>query len=139
MFKSVDVNGHFKLYFTRLEDGQEIQRRDQLELDRFLDPRWIAFGTTPEAFQKSEAIQGDPAGSRVDRVLDRFLDRPLDRRWIAHSDLHDYAQDDIKPTTVKVADGLDNIYIRFTVNRRCPSSQSAGAHRTGRFPFLRKS
>ncbi len=70
--------------------GKKVRQRVQLELDRFLDPRWIVFGTPPEAFQKSEAIQGDPAGSRVDRFLDRFLDRMLDRRWNGHSDLHYY-------------------------------------------------
>ncbi len=68
--------------------GKKVRQRVQWELDHFLDPRWIVFGTAPEAFQKSKTIQGDPAGSRVDRLLDRFLDRVLDRRWIAHSDLH---------------------------------------------------
>jgi len=44
--------------------GKKVRQRVQLELDRFLDPRWIVFGTPPEAFQKSErskAIQLDRA------------------------------------------------------------------------------
>ncbi len=64
--------------------GGNLHRRDRTELNRFLDPLdrfWSASRAAPE-------IQGDPAGSCVDRVLDRNLDRVVDRRQIDHSDPH---------------------------------------------------
>ncbi len=79
LFQPTDFKRHFKLNFKHfirtIRDGQEGAAKSSVGTGSFLDPRWIVFGTPPEAFQKSEAIQGDPAGSRVDRFLDRF--------WIA--------------------------------------------------------
>jgi len=41
-----------------------------------------------ERLGRGSRNRGDPAGSRVERMLDRFLERVLDRHWIGHSDLH---------------------------------------------------
>ncbi len=74
----MNIEQHFRFFFPTIRGWARKLTKTSMELDRFLDPCWIMFGTTPEAFQKSKLIQGNPDGLCVDRFLDGFLDRPLD-------------------------------------------------------------